>query len=42
MQLRGIVKQTQERFGDTEDFQSVTAALARTEVALQQLKDADN
>lgn len=41
MQLRGIVKQTQERFCDTEDFQAVTAALECTEAALQHLKDAD-
>lgn len=38
MQLRGIIKQTEEKFSDTEAFTATIAALQRTEQALQRLK----
>lgn len=38
MQLRGIVKQTEEKFSDTEAFTAIIAALQHTEQAMQRLK----
>ena len=38
MQLRGIVKQTEEKFSDTDAFAAAAAALQRIEQALQRLK----
>ncbi len=38
MQLRGIIKQTEEKFSDTEAFTAIIAALQHTEQAMQRLK----